>query len=225
MSPPCYPSPSAAAQPSQLGLPSTCQHALPPPFTGGPSDQPKKRLPPWLHHLPTKQMLREAAVYLHSFRVHLRPACSGSQPRRLFLSIFGKPDSHDTDVHHDAMAAPSTKSLFIGLDLNEGGDLERERSLKLLSRPDCWPDSSADNVTRGWPSWHLANPGPAEGLKPCPHPLRPCGVPAPLAAGSSQLRGRSQSCIFGECFTLGNGPGILEGEATTLACRGLVQLL
>ena len=37
-------------------------------------------------------------------------------------------------------------------------------------------------------------------------------MPALLAAGGSGLRllGRSQSCIFGECFTLGNRPGILK---------------
>lgn len=50
-----------------------------------------------------------------------------------FLSIFGNTESGDTDVHHDAMAASSNKSLFIGLDLNEGGDLKREKLQALVT--------------------------------------------------------------------------------------------
>ena len=100
------------------------------------------------------------------------------------------------------------KSLFIGSDLNEGGDLERE-SLKLSSRPTVGQFLAPDrwrNRGPGLPGIRQT-PGLHEGPVPCPHPM-----PALLAAGSSGLRlqGRSQSCIFGECFTLGNGPGILK---------------
>ena len=82
----------------------------------------------------------------------------------------------------------------------------RERKLRALVTANCWPDSRPRRPVTSpgaGPSWHLVNPGPA----PHPHPM-----PALLAAGGSGLRllGRSQSCIFGECFTLGNRPGILK---------------
>lgn len=92
--------------------------------------------------------------------------------------------------------------------MNEGGDLERE-SFKLSSRPTVGQFLAPDrrrNRGPGLPGiWRTL--GLHEGPVPCPHPM-----PALLAAGSSGLRllGRSQSCIFGECFTLGNGPGILK---------------
>lgn len=82
----------------------------------------------------------------------------------------------------------------------------RDRKLRALVTANCWPDSRPRRPVMSpgaGPSWHLANPGPA----PRPNPM-----PALLAAGGSGLRllGRSQSCIFGECFTLGNRPGILK---------------
>lgn len=64
------------------------------------------------------------------------------------------------------------------------------------------PQTTGD-VTGGRAFLASGEPRPA----PCPHPM-----PALLAADGSGLRllGCSQSCIFGECFTLGNRPGILK---------------
>lgn len=143
---------------------------------------------------------------------------SGIQPRKVFLPIFGNTDSNDTDVHQDAMPAFFNKSLFIGSDLNEGGDLETESFELFLVTANCWPDSRPQthgDVTggRAFPGiWRT--PGPA----PRPNPM-----PALLAAGGSgpRLLGRHKVAYLG-VFHPGNRPGILKERPPPSACKGLI---
>lgn len=104
------------------------------------------------------------------------------------------------------------------MDLNEGGDLKREREREASSS--CHARAvgqilSLDDVTRGWVVLASGKRrGCRRGWSPAPPPQHPGGMPALLAAGGSGLwrLGCLQSCIFGECFTLGNRPGILKGR-------------
>lgn len=66
----------------------------------------------------------------------------------------------------------------------------------------------------------LASGEPRARTTPQPH----ASSPGSRRLCRPRLLGCSQSCIFGECFTLGNRPGILK-ESHHPACKGLIQLL
>lgn len=153
-----------------------------------------------------------AAVYLYSFQVSFWTCLLRNSTKDVFSLHLWKywqqwhrraPRYHGCSVN---------KSLFIGLDLNKGGDLKREK-LQALVTANCWPDSRPERCNQGpglpgiWQSQ-----GCKRGWCALPQPPPPGGMPALLAAGGSGLRllGRSQSRIFGECFTLGNRPGIMK---------------
>lgn len=94
--------------------------------------------------------------------------------------------------------------------MNEGGDLERERErgFKVLSQPGCWTDSFPRRCNQG-----LGLPGiwRAQGLPEGLEPRAPAPAPQWNASSPQWLPpGGLQTCIFGECFTLGNRPGILK---------------
>lgn len=58
------------------------------------------------------------------------------------------------------------------------------------------------------PAQQLANPGPVAGEDPTPSTQSRCQLSRWQAALGSVCLGHSPSGIFGECFTLGNRPGI-----------------
>ena len=204
-----YPDPAEHALP-RASLGTAQRHPLPPwrldAELPGSRFLPSSRCssPLWLHHLQTKQMPCDSC--------HL-PLLSPSQfggllaqefnPGRFFcpsLEILAAMTQTRTRCHGCCF----NKSLFIASDLNEGGGLERE-SFELLSRPTVGQILAPDD------RWRHRGPG-LPGIWRTRPALRPHPMPALLAAGGSGLRllGRSQSCIFGECFTLGNRPGILK---------------
>lgn len=96
----------------------------------------------------------------------------------------------------------------------------RERKLRALVTANCWPDSRPRRPVTSpgaGPSWHLANPARAA---PPPHASSPGGrrLWAQAAGPLTKLH------IWG-VFHPGKQARHSEGEATTLACKGLIQLL
>lgn len=169
-------------------------------------------LPPWLPRLKTKQMPRNSwwppPLFLSHFQRNLRKNSANDR-----LSIFASTQGTNWQ-------RLCTKTPLYRVDPNAERDIKAARGASNSCLSWNVVQIYQDSYAEVRPPQHLARPEPWLRNLSGPHTQHPV-VARSLAAGGClpwQLR-RSQSHIFGECLTLGRGPGILREKPPPLPVK------
>lgn len=170
-----------------------------------------------------------AAVYLYSFQVNFQNCLLRNSTKDAVFcpSLEILAAMTQTCTQMPWLLLQQKPFYMIGFEWRRGFK-ERERSFKLLSQPDCWPDSSPNDVTRGWA--FLASDKPGAGARgQSAVPPSPASLWDASSSGSRRLwapaAGTLTKLHIWGMFHTGKWARHSEGEATTLACKGLIQSL